>query len=92
MIRVVVCLLILRSLSAMLRGLKKATKFPKRPRKSECMRGDWNMKDDYDEAEDEDEEEGEEGECFSVDSLENGKPGRVFNSKKIKISTVSLAQ
>ena len=59
------------------------------------MRGDWNLKDDYNEVEDEEEEEveeGEEGECFSVDSLENGKPGRVFNSKKIKISTVSLAQ
>ena len=89
------CLLILRSLSAMLMGLKKATKFPRRPRKAEFMRGNWNMKEDYDEVEDEEEEEveeGEEGECFSVDSLENGKPGRVFNSKKIKISTVSLAQ
>ena len=85
------CLLILRSLSAMLRGLRKATKFPRRPRKAEFMRGNWNVKEDYDEVEDE-EEEGEEGECFSVDSLENGKPGRVFNSKKIKISTVSLAQ
>ena len=85
------CLLILRSLSAMLRGLKKATKFPRRPRKAEFMRGNWNVKEDYDEVEDE-EEEGEEGECFSVDSLENGKPASVFNSKKIKISTVSLAQ
>ena len=67
-----------------------------RPRKAESMRENWNMKEDYDEVEDEEEEEveeGEEGECFSVDSLENGKPGRVFNnSKKIKISTVSLAQ
>ena len=85
------CLLILRSISAMLRGLKKAAKCPRRPRKAEFMRGNWNVKEDYDEVEDE-EEEGEEGECFSVDSLENGKPGRVFNSKKIKISTVSLAQ
>ena len=59
------------------------------------MRGNWNMKEDYDEVEDEEEEEveeGEESECFSVDSLENGKPGRVFNSKNIKISTVSIAQ
>ena len=89
------CLLILRSISAMLRGLKRATICPRRPRKAESMREYWNMKEDYDEVEDEEEEEveeGEEGECFSVDSLENGKPGRVFNSKKIKISTVSLAQ
>ena len=89
------CLLILRSLSAMLRGLKRATICPRRPRMAESMRENWNMKEDYDEVEDEEEEEveeGEEGECFSVDSLENGKPGSVFNSKKIKISTVSLAQ
>ena len=89
------CLLILRSLSAMLRGLKRATICPRRPRKAEFMRENWNMKEDHDEVEDEEEEEveeGEEGECFSVDSLENGKPGRVFNSKKIKLSTVSLGQ
>ena len=47
------CLLILRSLSAMLRGLKRATICPRRPRKAEFMRGNWNMKEDYDEVEDE---------------------------------------
>ena len=57
------------------------------------MRGNWNMKEDYDEVEDEEEEEveeGEEGECFSVDSLENGKGrGTKFNTNNIRISTVS---
>ena len=40
--------------------------------------------------EDGEEEEEEEGECFSVDSLENGKVGRTkFNNTKFNIYTVS---
>ena len=90
--RVVVCLLILRSLSSMLRGLKAVSSSRRRrgwKAVSANMSREWKKDDSGDEEEEEEEGEEEEGECFSVDSLENGKGGgRKFNGNKIKISTV----
>ena len=91
-LRVLVCLLILRSLSSMLRGLKivssrqgRGWKTGEEPRSStrrkwkKCRAG----------TDSDNEEEDEEGECFSIDSLENGKGrGGNFDTRMIKISTV----
>ena len=53
--------------------------------KSANVRQEWKK----DESEEEEEKE-EEGECFSVDSLENGKGrGTKFDTNDIRISTVS---
>ena len=84
-----VCLLILRSLSSMLRGLKAASSSRRRRGWKTNMSREWKKGDNEDEEEEEEdneEDEEEKGECFSVDSLESGK-GRKFTSK-IKISTV----
>ena len=86
--RVVVCLLILRSLSSMLRGVKAASS--SRRRLSRWKPDSANMKRKWKKDESGEEEEEEEGECFSVDSLESGKGGGTkFKTNTIKISTVS---
>ena len=79
----------------MLRGVKKASSSSRRRRGlgwkavSENMkRREWKNEEDS-----EGEEEEEEGECFSVDSLENGRIGGTkFNTNKIKIATVLEGQ